>query len=35
MAEVLKSVGRVPVVREEWLVAEMRGTSEGRWALTG
>ncbi len=34
MAAVLKDVGKVPVVREEWMMAEMRGTREGRQALT-
>ncbi len=34
MAAVLKDVGTVPVVREEWMMAEMRGTREGRQALT-
>lgn len=35
MAEVSKNVGTVPMVREVWMMAEMRGTNEGRWALTG
>lgn len=34
-AEVSKNVGTVSVVREEGMMAEMRGTSEGSWALTG
>ena len=34
IAAVLKVVGKVPVVREEWMMAEMRGTREGRQALT-
>ena len=34
MAAALKDVGTVPVVREEWMMAEMRGTSEGEQALT-
>ena len=34
MAAVLKSVGTVPVVREVWMIAEMRGTREGRQVLT-
>ena len=34
MAAVLKDVGTVPVVRKEWMIAEMRGTREGRQALT-
>ena len=34
MAAVLKDVGTVPVVREEWMIAEMRGIREGREALT-
>lgn len=34
IAAVLKDVGTVPVVREEWMIAEMRGTREERQALT-
>ena len=34
MAAVLKGVGTVPVVREVWMIAEMRGTREGRQVLT-
>ena len=34
MAAVLKDVGTVPVVREEWMMAEIRGTREGREVLT-
>jgi len=34
MAAVLNDEGTVPVVREEWMIAEMRGTREGRQALT-
>lgn len=34
IAAVLKDVGTVTVVREEWMMAEMRGTREGREALT-
>ena len=34
MAAVFNDVGTVPVVREEWMMAEMRGTREGRQALT-
>ena len=30
MAAVLKDVGTVPVVREEWMSAKMRGIREGR-----
>ena len=33
IAAVLKVVGKVPVVREEWMMAEMRGAREGRQAL--
>ena len=34
MAAVLKDVGTVPVVREEWMMAVMRGTREGWQVLT-
>jgi len=34
MAAVLRGVGTVPVVREEWMIAEMRGAREGRQVLT-
>ena len=34
IAAVLKVVGKVPVVREEWMMAEMRGARGGRQALT-
>ena len=34
MAAVLKDVGTVPIVREEWKIAQMRGIREGREALT-
>ena len=29
-----KGAGTVPVVREEWMIAEMRGIREGRQAIT-
>ena len=34
MAAVLKDVGTVPAVREEWMIAQMRGIKKGREALT-
>ena len=33
-AAVLKGKGTEPVVREEWMIAEMRGSSEGRQDMT-
>ena len=33
-AATLKGEGKVPVVREEWMMAEMRGRREGRQDLT-
>ena len=33
IAAVLKVVGTVPVLREEWMMAEVRGAREGRQAL--
>ena len=34
VAAVLNDMGTVPVVREEWMMAEMRGNREWRQALT-
>ena len=34
MAAFLKDLGTVTVVREEWMIAEIRETREGRQAIT-
>ena len=34
IASVLNDEGTIPVVREEWMMAEMRGAREGRQDLT-